>query len=275
MPRVSPGKMSKETSSTARTTECSPGRTPRLTSNHVFSPRTSSSGWVESTFRGGSWLSMALARPSVAPPASSPARTQADTWSRSIASSGGGAASHAVLARGASRGEAAAGRRVEQARRQPLDGLELRAARAVQARHRAQQPDRVRMQRAREDVRGRGLLDHARRIHHVHAVGIAGHDPQVVRDHHHRDAQVARQRLHQLQDLRLDGDVERGGRLVGDDRASGCRRAPMAIITRWRMPPENWCGILPEAPFRVGDADQLQQFQRPRAGRLLAPCSCG
>ena len=31
---------------------------------------------------------------------------------------------------------------------------------------------------------------------------------------------------HQVEDLRLDGDVERGGRLVGDQQASDCRRAP-------------------------------------------------
>ena len=42
-------------------------------------------------------------------------------------------------------------------------------------------------------------------------------------------------------DLRLDRDVERGRRLVGDDEAGLCRSA-MAIATRWRMPPESWCG---------------------------------
>jgi hypothetical protein len=31
---------------------------------------------------------------------------------------------------------------------------------------------------------------------------------------------------HQRQDLRLDGDVERGGRLVGDQQRAGCRPAP-------------------------------------------------
>ena len=40
-----------------------------------------------------------------------------------------------------------------------------------------------------------------------------------------RDAELARQVLHQLQDLRLDGDVERGGRLVGDDQL-GIAREP-------------------------------------------------
>ena len=50
---------------------------------------------------------------------------------------------------------------------------------------------------------------YARGVHDVHAIGIARHDPQVVRDHDQRDAHIARQVLHQLEDLRLDRDVER------------------------------------------------------------------
>ena len=48
--------------------------------------------------------------------------------------------------------------------------------------------------------------------------------------------------VHQLQDLRLGRHVERRGRLVGDQRARGLLISAIAIITRWRMPPENWCG---------------------------------
>ena len=47
--------------------------------------------------------------------------------------------------------------------------------------------------------------------------------------------------LSRFQDLRLHGDVERGRRLVGDERSGGCASA-IAIITRWRWPPESWCG---------------------------------
>jgi len=38
------------------------------------------------------------------------------------------------------------------------------------------------------------------------------------------------------------GDVERGGRLVGDQQRRACRPARWRSSTRWRMPPENWCG---------------------------------
>ena len=46
----------------------------------------------------------------------------------------------------------------------------------------------------------------------------------------------------QAQDLRLDGDVERRGRLVGDRGSPGSQDSATAIIARWRMPPENSCG---------------------------------
>ena len=42
----------------------------------------------------------------------------------------------------------------------------------------------------------------------------------------------------QVEDLRLDRDVERGRRLVGDQQRGSQARA-MAIITRWRMPPDS------------------------------------
>ena len=43
------------------------------------------------------------------------------------------------------------------------------------------------------------------------------------------------------QDLRLDRHVERRRRLVGDQQRRVGESA-IAIITRCRMPPENWCG---------------------------------
>ena len=44
---------------------------------------------------------------------------------------------------------------------------------------------------------------------------------------------------HQVEDLRLDRDVERGRRLVGDEQRRDCSASAIAIMTRWRMPPEN------------------------------------
>ena len=130
------------------------------------------------------------------------------------------------------------------------------------------------MQRPREHALGRAALDQARRIHHVHAVGVARDDAEVVRDDDDRDAEPARQILHQLEDLRLDGDVERGGRLVGDEqlgiagKADGDHHA-LAHAARELM------RILVEPAFGVGDADQGQQLDGPRARRLARPCRDG
>ena len=71
------------------------------------------------------------------------------------------------------------------------------------------------MARIAEDVLDRGGLDHFALVHHHDFFGHVGDDPEVVRDQQHRHLQLELQRLHQLQDLRLDGDVQRGGRLVG------------------------------------------------------------
>ena len=43
----------------------------------------------------------------------------------------------------------------------------------------------------------------------------------------------------------------------------------MAIMTRWRMPPDSWCGYSLEAPLGLGDADVVQQ---PLGGGHGAPC---
>src|SRR3546814_10124192 len=48
-------------------------------------------------------------------------------------------------------------------------------------------------------------------------VGEAGDDGEVVGDPDHRRAGLAAERLRLVQNLALDGDVERGGRLVRDD----------------------------------------------------------
>ena len=65
----------------------------------------------------------------------------------------------------------------------------------------------------------RADLGDAPGVHHRDPVGGLGDHAHVVRDEHHRGAALARQALEQLDDLRLDRHVERGGRLVGDDQA--------------------------------------------------------
>ena len=82
------------------------------------------------------------------------------------------------------------------------------------------------MLRLLDDVAHRADLGDAAGVHDGDAVGGLGDDAHVVGHQHHRRAVVAAQTLQQGDDLRLDRDVERGRRLVGDDEARDRRRAP-------------------------------------------------
>jgi hypothetical protein len=79
------------------------------------------------------------------------------------------------------------------------------------------------VQRLVEELEHVRVLDHAPRVHHAHDVGVLRHHAEVVRDEH--DAHVARrlQLAQQFQDLRLDGDVKRRGRLVGEQHPRAAR----------------------------------------------------
>ena len=57
----------------------------------------------------------------------------------------------------------------------------------------------------------------------------------------HGHVHLLLQRRMSVEDLRLDGDVERGRGLVGDQERRPADSA-IAIITRCRMPPDSWCG---------------------------------
>ena len=154
------------------------------------------------------------------------------------------------------RRKAASRRRRAQVGRQALDGLEPDAARQIEPRHRAHQADGVGMQRPQEDVVGGALLDDVRRIHHVDAVGVARDHAEIVGDDDQRDVEPPRQILHQLEDLRLDGDVERGGRLVGDDEL-GIAGEPDRDHHALAHAAGELVRILLQPPLAVGDADEL------------------
>ena len=67
-----------------------------------------------------------------------------------------------------------------------------------------------------EDLRSRAGLDHPAAVHDGEAVGKVGDHREVVGDEHERHAVLVDQPAEELEDLRLGGDVERGGGLVGD-----------------------------------------------------------
>ena len=119
------------------------------------------------------------------------------------------------------------------------------------------------MPRAVEHRVGRALLGDARGIHDDDAVGIAGNHAEIVGNDDERDVELARQILHQLENLRLDGDVERGGGLVGDDQL-GIAGKPDRDHHTLPHAARELMRVLIEPPLRIGDADQLQEFDCAR-----------
>ena len=67
-------------------------------------------------------------------------------------------------------------------------------------------------------ARRRRALDDAAGIHHRHLVGAAGDDAEIVGDQDHRHVPALLLARQQVEDLRLHRDVERRGRLVGDQQ---------------------------------------------------------
>ena len=88
--------------------------------------------------------------------------------------------------------------------------------------------------------------------------------PEVMRDHDDRGTELGLELQNQVQDLRLDGHVERRRRLIRDQDLRLAASA-MAIMTRWRMPPDSSCGY--DEPRRgLGDADEVEHRGRARGG---------
>jgi len=126
------------------------------------------------------------------------------------------------------------------------------------------------MPRCAEQVGDRGLLDLAAGIHHHHPLGDLRHHPEIVGDEDDGGADPALELRHQLEDLRLDRDVERGGRLIGDQDLR-LQASAIAIITRWRIPPDIWWDIRrAAAPARRCDEVEHRDGARPRGAGVEA-----
>ena len=81
------------------------------------------------------------------------------------------------------------------------------------------------MRRALEHIRDAAGLDQPSRIHHRYPVNELRHHAEVVRDQDHRHLELLLQRAEQVEDLRLDGHIQRGCRLVGQQqRRRACQR---------------------------------------------------
>ena len=78
-------------------------------------------------------------------------------------------------------------------------------------------------------------------VHDHHVVGHAGHNTKIMSHEKHGYAEIVSQIPQDFQDAGLYGNAEP---VVGSSarRRSGFVAKDMAIMTRWRMPPENSCG---------------------------------
>ena len=89
---------------------------------------------------------------------------------------------------------------------------------AVEARHGGQQRPRVRVQRPAEQRRHPGRLHHLTRVHHRHPVGISSTTPRSCVMSRIAMPPLRAQAQQQVEDLGLDGHVQRRRRLVGDQQ---------------------------------------------------------
>jgi len=82
--------------------------------------------------------------------------------------------------------------------------------------HALEEPLRVRMLWIGEDLLNRSNLDDFTRVHHRHAVGDFVDDAQIVRNQQDAQSDIAAKLGDEIENLRLDGDIEGGRRFVCD-----------------------------------------------------------
>ena len=172
----------------------------------------------------------------------------------------------AKLQRGA---KAAAGRLLAQRRHHAGDFGEppaLVLQRGAEARHRRHQAARIGVQRRREQRVDRRGFHIAPGIHHDHALrGFRDH-AEIMGDQDDRGAKLGLELPDQVQDLRLDGDVERRGRLVGDQhlRIAGQRHGDHDALAH---PAGELMRVLADAPLRFRNAHQREHLDGARERR--------
>src|SRR5689334_16296563 len=122
----------------------------------------------------------------------------------------------------------------------------------------------VRMLWRGEDLLCPAALDDFPAVHDAHPVGHFPHDAEVVRDEQHGHMEFVLELGEKVEDLRLDGDVERGSGLVGDEQVwlIGQRHGdhhPLPLTARKLM------RIGGKPPLGIVDADLVEQVKYTRA----------
>ena len=114
------------------------------------------------------------------------------------------------------RGEGATGGEVSRVGRSTLNRDNALSG-SVKAGDGVEEPQSIGMVGAAIDRRGRTDLDGAAGVHDKDTVCVAGHDAEIVGDEDHGRTRFFGELGQELQDLRLDGDVEGGSGLVGEE----------------------------------------------------------
>jgi hypothetical protein len=140
-------------------------------------------------------------------------------------------------------------------RHEPLAGLH------VEARHRPQEGAQIRVRSPAKNIVERAALHDLALIHDDDFLGDIGDNTEVMRDQEHGHAELRLQFDNELQDLRLDRHVERGGRLVRDQerRAAHQRHRDHRALAQ---PARQFEGITAPGALRVGKADKAQHVGR-------------
>ena len=91
--------------------------------------------------------------------------------------------------------------------------------RAHAGEHRGDEELRIGRLRVVEHPVGQAALDHLALLHHQNPVRQQTRDGEIVRDQHDREPHVGDEAAQQIEQPRLDRDVEAAGRLVHEDQA--------------------------------------------------------
>ncbi len=149
-----------------------------------------------------------------------------------------------------------------------LDAAILARVGPVQARHRLEQHLGVVVLRLVENVVDLAALDDLAAAHHRNAVGHARDHAHIVADEDDRGLQLGLEVAHDVEDLGLHGDVERRGRLVGDQQVGAAHHSHRDHHALAHAAGQ-LVRVLAHAPGAFGNAHQFEYFQRALLGLVL------
>ena len=116
------------------------------------------------------------------------------------------------------------------------------------------------------------FLDNLAGIHDTDAMRHLRHDAQVVRNQQHTHAALGLKTAQQVEDLRLNSDVERRRRLVGNQQFRVSRQRDGDHHALFHAAGELEREFAQTA-LCVGDSHGVQQFKRPSARYLASHSS--